>query len=250
MRRGRVLPPLVVTAALAAVGCDPASVPDAAVANPPASLSTPRANTPAGAVGTNDSGQNTSTSTGSASTSISATLVDIVDADTLDVRLPSGQLATVRLVGIDAPEAGTCLGQAATDWTRTQLSPDGTVRLVADPNLPNRGKYDRLLRYVRYDGGTDYGSAFLRAGWQTAKVYNDPPHRLADRYARLDAAHNDPPAAVCTTPEPEPIDNGGAYPVPPPPPDRDCGSISASGFPVRPADPHRFDGDSDGIGCE
>jgi hypothetical protein len=38
--------------------------------------------------------------------------------------------------------------------------------------------------------------------------------------------------------------------VPPPPPDLDCGDISARNFRVRPPDPHRFDGDRDGIGCE
>src|SRR5699024_10194822 len=43
---------------------------------------------------------------------------------------------------------------------------------------------------------------------------------------------------------------GGAYPVPAPPPDRDCSAISARNFRVRPGDPHRFDSDGNGIGCE
>ena len=38
--------------------------------------------------------------------------------------------------------------------------------------------------------------------------------------------------------------------IPPPPPDLDCGDIPHRRFPVRPPDPHRLDGDSDGIGCE
>jgi hypothetical protein len=38
--------------------------------------------------------------------------------------------------------------------------------------------------------------------------------------------------------------------IPPPPPDLDCGDIRAKGFRVVGADPHRFDGDHDGIGCE
>jgi len=44
-----------------------------------------------------------------------------------------------------------------------------------------------------------------------------------------------------------------AYPsvcIPSPPPDLDCGDISYRGFTVLPADPHGFDGDNDGIGCE
>jgi hypothetical protein len=33
-------------------------------------------------------------------------------------------------------------------------------------------------------------------------------------------------------------------------PDLDCGDINARNFPVRGRDPHGFDGDGDGIGCE
>jgi hypothetical protein len=36
----------------------------------------------------------------------------------------------------------------------------------------------------------------------------------------------------------------------PPPPDLNCGDISATNFEVIPPDPHGFDGDGDGIGCE
>jgi micrococcal nuclease len=46
-----------------------------------------------------------------------------------------------------------------------------------------------------------------------------------------------------------------AYPdedvcIPSPPPDLDCGEIEYDNFTVREPDPHRFDGDDDGIGCE
>jgi len=38
--------------------------------------------------------------------------------------------------------------------------------------------------------------------------------------------------------------------IPPYPPDLDCGDISYRNFYVSPPDPHGFDGDKDGIGCE
>jgi hypothetical protein len=38
--------------------------------------------------------------------------------------------------------------------------------------------------------------------------------------------------------------------IPPPPPDRDCADVNATNFTVKPPDPHGFDGDNDGIGCE
>ncbi|MBL1173580.1 excalibur calcium-binding domain-containing protein [Pantanalinema sp. GBBB05] len=44
-----------------------------------------------------------------------------------------------------------------------------------------------------------------------------------------------------------------AYPeicIPPPPPDLDCKDISFRNFKVLSPDPHRFDRDKDGIGCE
>jgi hypothetical protein len=44
-----------------------------------------------------------------------------------------------------------------------------------------------------------------------------------------------------------------AYPtvcIPPPPPDLDCGQIPYRDFTVLPPDPHHFDGDHDGVGCE
>ena len=44
-----------------------------------------------------------------------------------------------------------------------------------------------------------------------------------------------------------------AYPgvcIPSPPPDLNCGDIEHRGFVVLPPDPHGFDGDRDGVGCE
>ena len=38
--------------------------------------------------------------------------------------------------------------------------------------------------------------------------------------------------------------------IPSPPPDLDCSDISKKNFKVVGSDPHRFDGDGDGIGCE
>jgi micrococcal nuclease len=38
--------------------------------------------------------------------------------------------------------------------------------------------------------------------------------------------------------------------IPPPPPDLDCGDIGAKNFTVLATDPHGFDGNNDGLGCE
>jgi hypothetical protein len=56
------------------------------------------------------------------------------------------------------------------------------------------------------------------------------------------------------SPSPSPRANcDPSYPtvcIPPPPPDLDCGDIPYKNFPVRQPDPHRFDSDKDGVGCE
>jgi len=59
------------------------------------------------------------------------------------------------------------------------------------------------------------------------------------------------------TPAPTPVPTQSncdpSYPtvcIPPPPPDLDCGDISYRNFTVLQPDPHNFDSDLDGIGCE
>jgi hypothetical protein len=44
-----------------------------------------------------------------------------------------------------------------------------------------------------------------------------------------------------------------AYPdlcIPPPPPDLDCADVNGGDFTVLPPDPHGFDREGDGVGCE
>lgn len=62
------------------------------------------------------------------------------------------------------------------------------------------------------------------------------------------------PTATARPPTPQPAPEcHPSYPdvcIPPPPPDLDCSDIPYRRFRVLPPDPHRFDGDGDGIGCE
>jgi hypothetical protein len=69
-----------------------------------------------------------------------------------------------------------------------------------------------------------------------------------------------PRPATTTTRRPRPpttrppVENcDPSYPdfcIPPPPPDLNCDEVNGSDFTVRSPDPHGFDGDSDGVGCE
>jgi micrococcal nuclease len=103
-----------------------------------------------------------------------ATVVDVVDGDTIDVQFADGSFDTVRLLGVDAPETrgGTypsefegvpddaagrrCLaesGAAATAFVERAVE-DETVTLRFDALAPTRGDYDRLLAYVVVDGAS------------------------------------------------------------------------------------------------
>jgi hypothetical protein len=62
-----------------------------------------------------------------------------------------------------------------------------------------------------------------------------------------------PPVAVVPPPLPPTGNCDPSYPtvcIPPSPPDLDCGDITFRRFTVLPLDPHRFDGNKDGVGCE
>lgn len=90
-------------------------------------------------------------------------VVRVVDGDTLDVRLRSGGVAKVRMLGIDTPERGQCGANDATANLR-RLAPVGsTVDLVSDRTQAAKDRYGRLLRYVARRGG--YKDLSYRQAW-------------------------------------------------------------------------------------
>jgi hypothetical protein len=61
------------------------------------------------------------------------------------------------------------------------------------------------------------------------------------------------PALTPTAPAPPSGNCDPSYPtvcIPPPPPDLNCADVPYTNFKVLPPDPHHFDGDKDGVGCE
>lgn len=105
--------------------------------------------------------------------------------------------------------------------------------------------------------------------WLAVKVRWDLAVDLRERSALESQVRDCPsttmPVLPAPTPGPTPvatpIASGGAtsgacdpaYPtvcIPPPPPDLDCPQISFRNFVVLAPDPHRFDGNHDGVGCQ
>ncbi|HWH33905.1 MAG TPA: thermonuclease family protein [Acidimicrobiales bacterium] len=206
-----------------------------------------------------------------------AVVEQVVDGDTLVV---SGGIR-VRLIGIDTPETKDprqgvqCFGPEASDEAAALVAPGTAVRLVYDVERLDR--YGRTLAYVyRRDDGLFVNAALVAGGFAQPATF--PPNVAhADHFAALAGTARDegrglwgacgtgaPPAAEpLPTPVPPPPAVAPApsaarscdasYPgvcVPPAPPDLDCGEIPDRRFAVTPPDPHGFDGDGDGVGCE
>lgn len=95
----------------------------------------------------------------------------------------------------------------------------------------------------------------LRTGsWINAALVQDAPADLAVVTAPETAPASAAPAPPTQPAAPaQPQNCDPSYPtvcIPPAPPDLDCPQIPYRRFEVIGADPHRFDGDHDGVGCE
>ena len=173
----------------------------------------------------------------------------------------NGSSYRVRYIGIDTPETGAICGSEATS-ANAALVAGRTVTMVRDVSETDR--YDRLLRYV-YVGDTFVNGELVAGGWADPADY--PPdtamsgllHSLAangvGRGCDLVAAPL--PTQPVSAPEPTAPTQGGncdpSYPdvcIAPPPPDLDCKDVPYRRFRVLAPDPHNFDGNHDGVGCE
>jgi micrococcal nuclease len=197
------------------------------------------------------------TSTGVTSTSgrsprSNALVTRVVDGDTVEVDF-EGRTITVRLFGIDTPESVApgqpvqCFAIAASSYTTDRLEGE-RVRLQFD--VERIDPYGRTLAYV-WLGGELYNETLVRAGYAFVTTY--PPNvRYVDRFRAAQREARSADRGVwdrC-------VHEGAcdpAYPdgcIPPPPPDLDCSDIDQRRFTVLPPDPHNFDGDRNGVGCE
>jgi len=118
----------------------------------------------------------------------SARVVRVVDGDTVEVRLASGRLRDVRLIGIDTPEVyrGVECGGPAASRSLKRMLPRGTrVRLVSDPTQDRADRYGRLLRYVkRTKDGRDTNRAQLWSGHARVYVYGGDPFERVSSYRK------------------------------------------------------------------
>jgi endonuclease YncB( thermonuclease family) len=192
------------------------------------------------------------TPSGTRAPDANALVTRVVDGDTVEVDF-GGRALTVRLIGIDTPESLApgepvqCFALEASSYTTERLEGE-RVRLAFD--LERIDPYGRTLAYV-WLGDELFNETLVREGYAFVTTY--PPNvRYVDR---LRGGQREALSAgrgvwgQC-------VHEGAcdpAYPdgcIPPPPPDLDCSDIDQRKFTVLPPDPHNFDGDHNGVGCE
>jgi endonuclease YncB( thermonuclease family) len=203
-------------------------------------------------------------------TTARATVSYVVDGDT--IALANGR--RVRLLQIDAPELGTeeCYSRKSTKELRRLLPQGAAISLIADPRLDRTDLYGRLLRYVMR-GSTNVNVALAARGAATVWFYGGAKGRYAGSLlhaaGKARAARRgmwgacrtvwDPYESATTATK----GSHGATPVRrvATPPTRPSASrrlrrtwtaptSATRTLSFRSPDPHRFDADGDGRGCE
>ena len=204
---------------------------------------------------------------------VAAQVVRVIDGNTIEVEM-GGRLYTVRYIGVDTPETGhptkgaQPYGPEASERNR-RLVEGRTVYLERDVSETDRS--GRLLRYVYVDDAMA-NAVLVQEGLAQLATY-PPDVKYVDDFLAFQRQAMDVGRGLWSlegasdvevsiggletnAPAGDQETVGGcdpAYPtvcIPPPPPDLNCGDIQFRGFQVLPPDPHRFDGDKDGVGCK
>ena len=181
---------------------------------------------------------------------IAGTVTRVIDGDTIKV---DGQ--SIRFALSSAPEMDEPDGIKAKNFVQT-LCPVGTKAVVDEDDGQTLGSYGRILGVVYCNGLNlneellDSGLGYLSSGFCNSSEFTN--EYWAQKYG---CGASQEPEQTRNTPKTmqsaESCDP--SYPdfcISPPPPDLDCGDILQKRFTVLQPDPHRFDGDKDGIGCE
>lgn len=116
-----------------------------------------------------------------------ARVIRWVDGDTV-----STTLGTVRMIGIDTPEKGTC-GYGVAARRAQAIAPAGSrIRLDNPTSVVDRDGYGRKLRYVQTTAGRDVGLAQVKDGASARYDGTDGKqwHPLQAAYRRADATHS------------------------------------------------------------
>jgi endonuclease YncB( thermonuclease family) len=105
-------------------------------------------------------------------------VVSVTDGDTIKVSI-EGTTKTIRMIGMDTPETVDprkpvqCFGKEASNKTKATLL-NQMVRLESDPTQGELDKYQRLLRYVFLEDGTNFEKSMIEQGYAHEYTYDTP----------------------------------------------------------------------------
>jgi micrococcal nuclease len=177
----------------------------------------------------------------------------IVDGDTIHTATMK-----IRLSLTNTPETYQDGFSDATEFTK-KLCPVGSKILVDQDDLQRVDQYGRILAKV-FCGDKVLNSELLYNGHANILTQYCSTSEFSDevwakRYGcdSNEIQKTNMPSPIPVEPKTQEVNCDPSYPdfcIPPPPPDLDCGDIPQKRFTVLQPDPHRFDGDKDGIGCE
>jgi micrococcal nuclease len=131
------------------------------------------------------------------SVATTATVLKVVDGDTVDIVDDVRGRLRIRLLGIDTPETKKpgytvgCWGPEATQFAKDTLLGQ-RVAMIPDPTQDRTDRYGRTLAYLDRADGWDYSVEAVRAGAAHSYVYHGHPVARADQIA---AAEQDGKAA-------------------------------------------------------
>jgi endonuclease YncB( thermonuclease family) len=119
------------------------------------------------------------------------TVVNVVDGDTLDIKVPDGENSRtqIRLLGIDAPETRSqnpvvrAQGEKAAEFVK-KLALGKRATVYLDKANETRGKYGRLLAYIKLADGTFLNETLLTEGYAYADLRFR--HSLSYKYRGLE----------------------------------------------------------------
>lgn len=125
-----------------------------------------------------DSAAITNEPSAGASSRTSASVIRVVDGDTVKVDI-NGVQGTIRIIGINTPETVDprkpveCFGKEASTKAH-ELLDNQTVSLEVDTTQGERDKYGRLLRFIFLSNGTDFGKQMIADGYAYEYTYSTP----------------------------------------------------------------------------
>jgi len=186
---------------------------------------------------------------------VSEIVTQIVDGDTIYTKNYK-----IRLSLTNTPERNESGFTTATAFT-SKMCPVGSSVLIDQDDKQLYDNYGRLLANI-YCGGKSLNSALLDNGYANILTqYCSTSEFSGERWAQDFGCGSSSKyesqfsqtTKSSTSSQQSSSNCDSSYPdfcIPSPPPDLDCKDIPQKKFTVLQPDPHRFDGDKDGIGCE